>query len=931
MSAKAATVPLPRLTGGVNRFTQEAEAEQCAEALDVIEDEGEIRRRPAFHAVATSAPFLIPAGLSQLALYDGESYDFADDRAGTAGASLFDPAGGAVLVGCERPFDGFDWRHVTSTLGDQSENYFLGISYWNDSAWVALDEIVDTTWGFIPHSSNGNKYIAPLIRDGRVSWHRSLMTGWAAQTLSGGTRSLYYVRIDIYDSSGAASGFEGIGTLTIDAPGVRPFELAPVRSIQAFRSKAGRSALIVGSDRRSRSGSENGSALGLVTRAARETEVARLIADEGAGTMGRFVQPGVSTASPGEEWPNGAWTTGSSPGSVGTADTLVKNRVDYSWTEEQFRGGVVARSIAPVANLSQSAWQGSFDFNALGRQTTLRANAWEHFRIRCVTNGSAAGTPVGEEKEVIATTAPDGSNRITVRYADPFSIDPDLQNRFDILRPHHQLKLSGSTRLYEILTVESSTAHGIEVVDGEVFAPDLDSADNDRFVHWSVVQELRWLVDSGRFWTGALDMTTRKQYLTNGGDILAWDGRHFRRLAATSDESNRRVQAWVGGLPDQARDELSNRALAGSKLEARPPRGKLIVDFRGRTVVAELQGRPYDVQWSAPAPDSDIWPRMYRTQIRSAENDTISAMWVQQDVCFVSTPTTIHGAFPPDDTGFLIFRPIHHGAGFVSHRSVCALPDGRTIGVTADGVSIFDGTSMIQVLDEWRRLLPNGVNAAKLKDAVGAVSYADNRYYLALSSEGDNDRVLVFDLESRRWWVWSAPWGGITAIARDFDDGGAEQIVFGTADGHLAVLRGALTDDGSVITGFARSRTMQLDKDLETMAPTDVVIQAHETGAQTISLRVFLDQFRHVDAGGGDSAVSFSPAQTPTMELDDNTFELDDAACVLGGGRLVTEKIPIGDGSRCESFAYEVRGTGQWVMRAAALKAGRFGGHRSVP
>ena len=126
------------------------------------------------------------------------------------------------------------------------------------------------------------------------------------------------------------------------------------------------------------------------------------------------------------------------------------------------------------------------------------------------------------------------------------------------------------------------------------------------------------------------------------------------------------------------------------------------------------------------------------------------------------------------------------------------------IGPGTDGVYYFNGSEPVPVLDDWERLLKGGVNRGRLDDAVSAVSFTKNLYFLAVPSHGSevNDRVLVFDFARKNWWVWSSP-HGVSFMATDYDEAGKETVLFGTNDGHIQVLTGSLTDDGQVISSHA--------------------------------------------------------------------------------------------------------------------------------
>lgn len=932
-------LPISRMVGGINRNDRVAGLDQCVDARNVIEDGGDLVRRPGFHAVATGAPFYLPAGACWIYVGNpsptpGHYHDrLMSEAVGTLGGGS-----NGIFIACEEPFDGFEWGPVVQ-FPTPSAHRYLRVDYWNGSTWVAMTHIVDTTKRLV--LSGANQWVVPLYGTGRVSWHRSQMSAWAAQDPANTTRTgAYVVRLSFMDpGTGAAAPTRaapsGSGDVELAAPGVRCFRLEPIRSILPYRSKQGRNFTLVGSDRREVRGSELGGNIGAIKNLWEKTDLQILVADEGAAVMGQVSNPAIYRAAPGQAWPGGTWTTHvAAAGSIGTASTLTRTRrendVMAAWFANQFRGAARVGSLAPNALAVQTTWNGVVFFNVTGSLLALKADEFEHFRIRCVTNGGG-GTPVGEEREIVGNIAPSGG-QASITYHTPFSVAPNASNVFEVLRPHSRLRFRDQPpygefdeeeRVYEVDSVPGGFT--LTLRSGVAYEPDIaDSDDNNRFCGYEIGPWFPWAVRAGRFWSGSFDRSTGTMILTNGASgLMSYDGESIRPLLATSDPDNFRVQQWIGLIPeDQLRAAGATiTEWAPGFLRSAPPNGQFVVDFNGRIVVAGGN----KVYWSAPGLDNDLWPLGYVQMIRDSENHEISGLAVLHGRLLVFTPTSIHAAYPSDD-GAMNFRPIIHGAGPVSHRAVVAIGESMLIYPTADGVYVFNGEEPQAILDDWTDVVDGGVNSMRLADAVGAYSLERNRYYLAVPSANSSvpDTVLVFDLKGKTWWRWDAPWGGITEIARDFDENGKERILFGTADGHIAVLGDYLTDDGDAVTGWAKSKTLY-PGGLETFRPTHIMMMANENGADVFPLPSYnLEARVYVDGHAvAQSIIQFMAPEADSTGVFGRAFRLNSS--VLGTGRLgssermLTRKMGITAFSQCTGFQLEIRGVSRWRLRDAML------------
>jgi len=919
------SIPLSRGYGGLNRFDRQASEHQIVHGLDVFEDDGDLRRRDAFHAIATGPPFLLPAGKTMVWLNSSAKYD----REFTVAAASVG-AYSTLRVYCLEPFDGIDWRHVVSAPTLPSRSSFLRVRYWNGSAWTEIPHVVDSTLTR-QTGADGKNWFQSLCKDGRISWHKNQLTGWT--TITQDSLAWYAVelsfRAQVTGTVGeTAQSLSGTGSLQLAAPGPRAFVLEPIKSIFPVQLRGGRSVIVVASDRAEPEGVELGAQLGVYKGSYWDTQILHLLADEGAGVNGVVTWPQNRQTStwPDPYPPGGGWANIGGGGTEGTADRLTKNQLDplatnyYEWREDQFLGGRILQDVAPYSGIVQSATtrRGEFVFgvdDTLG--ALLQAEEWRNCRLLCIAKG-AGGTPVGEWREIL-DLAPDSANKFLLKYHEHFSIAPDTDNFFDVYRPPCMVRLLESDWDYEVQ--DTIAPDKIQLQGGRDFAADMQAADNERPVVFELGRELRWMMRAAAQWSGAMDQTTRKLLLTNGANILSYDGIRLRPLRATSSAASARVQAWVGSVPDQDRGALQPHELAGSMLRARPPQGRFVVDYMGRTVVLGLPDRPRGIAYSAPTPDNDIWPLAYTTQIGGSDqsSDPITGAAILGTRLVVYTSTAIHVSDPPDDAGRLAFFPVVTGVGFVSHRAVAKIAASALIGVTPDGIAIFDGQGMTALVGDWFTLFEHGINTHRLEHAAAAVSLHRSEFYAAIPAAGDKDpeRLLVLNYATRKAWLWRSPWGGITEIARDYDEHGNERMLFGTWDGHLAIMRAADTDDGDTITGIARTPSVA-PAETATTEPVAIVATVRDMGPQNLTFRLFINS----DKAWHDGAKPFDEG---APRFDAGVF----GTAAWGAGKWATRKIPVKAHAMGEAFQVEIEGTGQWRLRTWEMIMAEVQAHRS--
>lgn len=917
---------LSRMTDGINRFDRQAGANQCVDGIDVYEDDGDLRRRDAFRAISCSNPFVFQRAEFFMEYDDGSSTFYWEDVIGEVVAP-FGGSSATLRLHALRKFDGFLVDVGFSFLSfSQDGNKRLVIRYWNGSSYVSLPRVVDTT--VRREASGANRYSIPLSNPGQVSWHRDDVADWATQTVD--TQTVYSIEINVEEpttgSEPSEQGSISLSNVTINNI-LKPFTLEPINGIATADFRSGGSFILIGSDRRTPLGVEHGANMGLIQNDRRNVRSVDLTVDEGAGVYDQVTFPGIYEATEPDAWPGGGgWVdSGSGDGVVGTSQRFTKTQLDpdasnyNEWRDGQFSGGVLAASLTTVSSISFDGTRQFAEFRitvpiTIGAE--LRDGEWYGLILR-VTDAGSSSLSVGDEAEIAVMEA-FNPTLVFVRAA-PFTVAPTSDTVFELRRKHHILQNETTYDEQEVAPTENDQ-YDVYATILNTFSPDkLELSDvaggviiPNEFQEFAIKSRLQWSVHSGEEWDFVHDPTTGNMLMLNGGNVFSFDGERLRSLSAVSDANNARVQEWIGGLPDQIREQLQARTLAGSKLRSAPPRGKFIIDYFGRTVIANLDSSPYQIAYSAPAPDNDIWPLLYTTSIRGdGENDEITGIKVVNRNLCVFTPTAIYMAPMADDTGVLYFQLISTAVGFLSNRGVANIGTGSLIGPTADGIYALSDATPTPILDRWDRLIEGGVNERRMNGAVGAVSLHRNEYYLAVPSRGStqNDRLIVYNYATNKIWLWTAPFGGITAISRRLSRYGEEEMLFGTYDGHLCVMVKADTDDGDTITGRAKTPKMQPVGSAQ-LKPVSVRVVAEEIVQLTV--RTFLDN-------------------RPSHQSVDEAFAMDGSLYgtdLFGTGKfagqpLVGRTMPLRHGTNCMAIQAEVEGTGQWRLRSIEVMTGK--------
>ena len=933
------SVALSSMVRGVNRFEAESGKDQASEASNVVADDGYLRRRDGFTSIACGAPHYMPKG-SVFVILENSSSSKSDDRDGFGTYS--GTAVQKIYIGTPEKFDGVSWEALTSVPGSLTESISLRVYYskadqHGDTAWTECSAVKDKTRKRI-----GN-YLSSLCQEGQISWHSGDLSDWTARTPAqiadasnydatylGDLSQLYWVRIDIVKTASPDTATNVPATLTLASPGIRAFQLQPVNGLFPVRL-ADRQLIVVCNDRNQTGGASNirpyepGSQIGIIGNENEQTEIMHYVAeltDEGLGVFGNYKWPEQESGSTGRA-SSATHTANTSVSDYGTASVLTKSDLTYAWLYDggsaepkfgQFRGAPLEQGLVCVSGSTAKILKvSSLSFSPDEHQ-------FDHCRVRVTTKGAGSGLTLGEEREIWRTYV-SGSYAYLLVYGD-MSAAPVAGDTVAIISPHSRMRLKpldGKVEELEI-GVHENNGYAVGYASSGNYSRAPTGNVTNKIVNFDISKPCRWMLDSGKKYSGTYSRATKKLVLTNGaGPILEIDGERLRPLAA--DTTSVTAQTIAGELREQEEGEETEFDLSAKNyLREKPPYGDFIVDYRGRLVVARSDTNEVVYNWPGKP---DIWPVGYIFQVRDSENNPITGMSTLYDRLIVYTATAIFECGPPNAMGYFTVRPASQGIGFTSHWAVERIStkgSSALLGPGTDGVYMYTGAEPVPVLDDWSRLLEGGVNRGRLDTAVAGVSFTKNLYFLAVPAAGSeiNNRILVFDFSRKNWWVWTSA-HGITSIATDYDETGNERVLFGTNTGHIQVLHSTDTDDGQTITGTARTTPIPVFGDREGsflgVVGSYADLGQDHSEPNTLTLKTFTEQR---DESNSSAAVKLNAGKGSA----DTTAWADSKK--YGDGRFLHKRTNLPPGTKGNSVSVEITGTKRWKMRNLTLLARRL-------
>lgn len=901
-------------TGGVDRFDRSGKSSRLAEAFDVINDDGELRRRDAFRGVITAPGHALPANRT-IVRYGTNPAASGTSLAANRLLSFNSQNALYTFVGCDVPFDSVRVPIGMSGLSlvvAPSANTRLQGAYWNGSAWTSIPWLLDSTRGKVTGTGN---YAEPYIFDGAITFHRSQLTGWATTSVGGST--LYWIRLNCVGAAGTAV-LPGTGSAAQYAPGIHVSLAQPV-NLLAPMNLGGRHHLLMGYDRMRPRGLEGGAGLAdwrLNHRAPMALELTRY---RSAGVFGAITFPqwqrnGVAVGAAGTEG-----TTNVLTNHPRSASNYAEPVEDFDFRENNPVDGIVASGVAAQAGSTTTAFTTT---SIVGRST----NDYEHYILVVTTAGNLAA---GDWRIVSGFTGGISSSVFTTR---AWSAAPNTSVRWRLLRPFKRFRFYGDrtvtpltnaldVRTTSVPPVPSATVPSIGATTVTLNTTEPDdiqtvNIDNSAHpVHLQMVESPRWGIRGARRWSSVYDTVTRTALLTNGeSGILSYDGEQLTELQA--DTTSALAQYLAGKIADE-KDLISGTdpsLLARSKFRKSPPKGKYITLFRNILVVGGSPTAPFTIWNSFTGGANNIWPLAFETQIRDQKGEILTGLASLYDRVFAFTRSSIHEGSLNDD-GSLSFNPLAQGVGFSAHNAVVQVPYNGGLGLAGpatDGIYLTNGTEPVPILDNWSRLISDGINVRVLDRAVGGVLRSNNLAMWAVASRGSstNDRILAWDYSANTWWVWRHPIG-VSSMASVIVNG-KETMAFGTDDGIVQYLWDSPDDDGSAINSYALSAPEQ------PMGPVALEFNRLNLTMRSLGSNQTLDVAFCVN----ERDVS-TQGQLVAYPVTEDQGSFGDVA--FGTGRFADERyksfgVLLPYPARGTIAQYRVGGTARWRLRLASVE-----------
>ena len=914
MAERTITVPIDPIDRGIDRHDTDIRNGKVTDALNVINDDGDLRRRDAYKTIYTAAPHFLPDGLTAVQAGTGPASDTLTaftNRAGTITTSH-----NVLYVGCDEKFDGIDLSIVTHTSTPTNETK-IKAHYYNGTAWTTFDLSSDTT-RFGKFNADADKYyFTSLAKAGRLTWHRQNLANWSQNNTStfGGVflgSTKYWLAFQLINNAGNKVSLPA--NSVIIKPGVRAFELNKINGIFPVRTKK-KNVLVVCSDRETKRGSEKGAMVGLATTPEEPTKILHLTENEGSGTNTQVTIPQWTEST--VSMPTSHSAQGSTgvypPGSAFT--TMRRTNLSladwyYSGTsaETEWRGGpVLSLAAAKVDNNGAGSTVNQISV-AL---ENVSANQYEHYLLR-ITSGTGAN----EERQIWKNTATDsGTGKVIFYVFDDFSTGAPASSDIQVYAPHSRIEMRESQLDYEVQTNDDDD---ITVQESRPWAPSVESTVDNQGVHFYLSRRLRWLIDGGKFWTAAYDKNTNALYLSNDtSPILQFDGEHLRTLYPETDTDN----DWNADryanflfLDQESRAEAKAEGITETSfLENSPIIGSIIVPFLRRLFILGINNDPSQIRFSGENAFY-VWPSLF---LRTIADDSLrklqGAAAMNNRLIFWTASSIMEFLFLGREDQF-DSRILHTGAGFVSHYGVQVIKS-TLVGPNTDGLYAFNGANFEPVLDDWTRVFKEGVNIKRL-DRCSSVHLQTKGYYmLAVASGGSNknDKIFIWDYTRDRFWLWDAPYGA-SFLAKDYDENGDERLLIGTDDGHVMTLSDSATDDGKAITSYARSVPMNIFGHKE--AAYTKIQTVIGNGANNPELKFFVDK-------------RDTPERTISLDADEGLNKL--GSLVLGNtttGTLADNRFATVNSSiqaKGKDFQVQIGGSNPWRLRRMYITARDLG------
>lgn len=333
----------------------------------------------------------------------------------------------------------------------------------------------------------------------------------------------------------------------------------------------------------------------------------------------------------------------------------------------------------------------------------------------------------------------------------------------------------------------------------------------------------------------------------------------------TADGNGEQAEATVEGNP-----ELVGEGAPFDKnyivQDTAWPRAKYTTFFKGLNWAANLEGRPFAIKWSAPAPYHKVWPGLSEEDLMEDDNSPITGLKALGEHMIVFKQDSIWQLVDAGIDGFglqqFVPRRVVAGVGCVSNSSIVQVR-GTLMFLAEDGVYAFDGTPNIRKLSDRIETTVRAIVPSKRTQCTAAKWKTRSLYMLAVPTQGDgtNDKILVYDYKNDAWWIWDDMDAQFWLNKEGAYDN--EEIYFADSNGAIFQFNVGRTSHGKAITSSVTSHRIGY-RDYKTLRLQDI------SGISTNqSKQVSVEVLRNDATSGTSTAMVFTdPNEKSWAQLD---------------------------------------------------------------
>ena len=894
-------IPLSNGSRGIDRYNSKQEDNKADLGFDCLNDANDLVKRGGFTSMSHGAPFLYPpASTTFMAQAPAGVIGEYVNRNQSSNAYRYMYFGNAQKFDCiYAPLSGL-FAGVTSGIRR------MRLEFWDGAAWTNITSFIDTTFSFITNTLSGESF----IKHGYIAFSRNQIPTWTQRALQGGIGNVtaYWVRAVAIDETGADSTWNNL--LQPRNPGFLTGELPPVNGL-IVANLGGRRQVIIGNDYIQ--GDQNGAGLAKWNKNVNRPIPLELVFREASGLWG------VQTMA---AWARSSGGTSGGAVNQGTVNLVTDHTLNIDLRREQLTGSIVAD------NLTASGIVSGAQFN-LVNAPLKKAHGYDHYYVVCTTAG---GVTVGEFQEVV-----NYDPATSTFYFDPragFSVNPTGAARFIIVRPPIRCDIFGGrgTPAREIdqpsFGIQPQAVTNTGIVQQRTFPllqTNYDTSPVGQFpaqgpINFRITKRMRWAVDGGKRWNSIYEPGVKKLFLTNGvSGLLVYDGEVLKN--AVADYTSDLARKISGQLPDTNVDSVSGvnqTVAAGFALRTAIPNGKYLATFQGSLVISGDNGRPNDIYHSVPGGGFAIWPYLYTSTIRDANNNPITGISAFGNglACFTSSSVSIGQM---TQSGQLNWDTVVPNDGFESHESVKNISITNRkgsvnglVGPNKTGLAFFDGTNMTYLIDKWSRILKQGINLNQLQNSVGVYMPGLGTYACSLASPGSavQDLLLIYQAKIGAAFIWRYPIG-ISSLAWDTDSAGNERLLVGNNNGMVAILTDSAYDDYQLVSMQFKTTPFQPYGNFEgSYSKVSVTLRGHGINAAKGQLNIY------VNDGDTPKIATLQNFQFNDATFDYSSFENGGRPVRFADGSMKTAALKLRTGTRGAQVQVEIVDSNKIKLRS---------------